>query len=159
MRTALLTGGKVILTAVAMVYLSFFFTSLPKPLANAAMPPDELVEIASKLGWIAWVRSPALCLAAILVVAFAAGLLFARSRRIVRPAVALSVLVQCYDPMAAAIYFSDITPLRDSGLVRYVIIPLVGIGLIALFFAPFFHDCGRVLRGYLERRMPREGGR
>jgi hypothetical protein len=158
MRTVLVIVSKIVLTAAAMVSLSFFFMSLPKPLGNAGASPDELAEIASK-SWIGWARMPALYLAAMLVVSFAAGLLFARSRRIVRPAVVISTLVLCLHPMVDAIQISDILPLTCAEIVRNLVMPYVGAGGIALLVSPFLHDLGRVVRGYLKHRMSREGGR
>ena len=152
MRAILAGMGKVILASVAMIGLSLFFASLPKPLLllDPAATPDELAEAATRVGWIGWARLPAIYLIAILVVATLSGLLFSRSRWVVRPAVIITVLAFCSDPMAAAIYFSRVGPPGGgSSLVRYMITPLVGMGLIAFLFAPFLHDLGRTLGGRL----------
>jgi hypothetical protein len=62
--------------------------------------------------------------------------------------VIITVLTLGLDPIAAAIYFSRDG--LDSGMVKYMIVPLAGIGVIAFLCTPFFHDIGRVLRGYLQ---------
>lgn len=150
MRAVSVNVGKVILTAVVMIGLSLFFATLPGSLADPSASPDELAEAASRLGWIGWMRLSAIYLIAILVAATLSGVLFAGSRWIVRLAVIVTVLIFCLDPIGAAMYFSREG--LDTGIVKYMIVPLAGIGVMAFLLAPFFHDLGRISRDYLQHR-------
>jgi len=147
----LVSLAKVILLAVAMTSLYPLFLVIADPIYSWC----ESAGIGRGIGGIGWILDPAIRAVAIFIVSLLFGALFPRDRRIVRFAVTISVLWVLLWATVALIHLSSVGhPEEVSLYTRSWIIPFVCVAVVVVLLSPFVHDCGRVLRNYLQRRMP-----
>jgi hypothetical protein len=106
------------------------------------------------IGGIGWIVDPAIRVIAIFIVSLLSGIVLVRDRWVVRPAATISVLWFLFYATRGLIHLLRVGEREEVSLyVRSWMIPLVLATAVAFLFSPFFHDCGRVLRSYLQNRM------
>jgi hypothetical protein len=144
-----LNVAKVVLTITAMMSLYPLLWIITDPVYSWC----ESAAVGREIGGIGWILNEATRLMAIFIISFLSGVLFTRDRWIARLAATIWLLWLLFCPTQALMHLSSAGQREVVSLyVRSWTIPLLYTSVIAFLFSPFFHDCGRLLRGHFRKR-------
>ncbi|MHC4116533.1 MAG: hypothetical protein ACYSWO_03390 [Planctomycetota bacterium] len=140
---------KLLLTAAAMMVLYTLLWPVGDPICSWC----ESAGIGSAIGGVGWIVYEAIRVMAILIVSLLSGVIFPRDRWIARLAALIWLLLLL---LKTTFMLQALSNDAQGDLVSFIteslMMPLLSVTVIALIFSAFFHDCGRVLRGYFQNR-------
>jgi hypothetical protein len=140
---------KIVITIVAMMFLLILLWSIADPIYCWC----ESVGTECKIGDIGWIVSEVIRVITVFIVSFLSGVLFPRDRWLVRLAAIIWLLLLLFYASNTLIYLSSADEDQVISIfIRYWIVPLIFVTMIVLIFSPFFHDYGRGLRSYIQKK-------